>query len=101
MDPVARNQTQQSPDIDLDTVAAMAPVVARAATSVTAIAADELDAVAPDAPEVTRAQEIIELADDTVADYDLRTGTRIHPGREADTGIRPRWDTGTDLGLGL
>lgn len=89
------------PDIDLDTVAAMAPVVARAATSVTAIAADELDAVAPDAPEVTRAREIIELADVTVAGYDLRTGTRIHPGWEHGTGIGPRWDTGTDLGLGL
>ena len=68
------------PDIDLDAVAAMAPVVARAAAAVAAIAADELDAVAPDAPEVTRAREIIEIADGTVAVYDLRTGTRTHPG---------------------
>ena len=78
------------PDIDLDTIAAMAPVVARAATAVTAIAADELDTLAPDAEEVTRARRIIELADDTVAGYDLRTGTRT----------RPSWDTGRDSGLG-
>ena len=89
------------PDIDLDTVAAMAPVVARAATAVTAIAADELDAVAPGAPEVARAREIIEIADGAVAVYDLRTGARTHPGREAGTRVRSRWDTGTDLGPGL
>jgi len=68
------------PDMDLDTVAAMAPAVARAATSVTAIAADELDAVAPEALEVTLARENIELADGTVAAHDLRTGARTHPG---------------------
>jgi len=73
------------PDIDLDTVAAMAPRIAQAATSVTAIAAGELDALAPGAPEVTRARHIVELAVGTVAVHDLRTGTRIHPGREADT----------------
>ncbi|MCY3642074.1 MAG: nucleotidyltransferase domain-containing protein [Acidimicrobiaceae bacterium] len=88
------------PDIDTDTVAAMAPRIARAATAVTAIAADELDAVAPGAPEVTRAQEIIELADGTIAVYDLRTGTRIDPGTEYHNTIRSRWDTGTDIGLG-
>lgn len=88
------------PDIDSDTVAAMAPRIARAATAVSAIAADELDAVAPDAREVTRAQEIIELADGTVAAYDLRTGTRIDPGTEYHNTIRFRWDTGGDVGLG-
>ena len=77
------------PDTNLDTVAAMAPVVAQAATSVTAIAADELYVLAPQAPEITRARHIIQLADDTVADYDLRTGTRIRPGWEADTKTRP------------
>lgn len=69
-------------DIDSDTVAAMAPRIARAATAVTAIAADELDAVAPGAEEVTRAREVIEIADSAVAGYDLRTGTRIGPGWE-------------------
>ena len=88
------------PDIDTDTVAAMAPRIARAASAVTAIAADELDVVAPGAPEVTRAQEIIELADGTIAVYDLRTGTRIDPGTEYHNTIRSRWDTGTDVGLG-
>lgn len=48
--------------------------------------------------EVTLARENIELADDT---YDLRTGTRTGPGWEYDTGIRPRWDTRGDIGLGL
>ncbi|MDE0162652.1 MAG: nucleotidyltransferase domain-containing protein [Acidimicrobiaceae bacterium] len=89
------------PDIDSDTVAAMAPRIARAATAVTAIAADELDAVAPGAPEVTRARQIIELADGTIATYDLRTGTRIDPGTEYHNTIRSRWDTGGDFGLGL
>ena len=88
------------PDIDLDTVAAMAPRIAQAATSVTAIAADELDVLAPQAPEITRARHIIELADDTVAVYDLRTGARIRPGWEADTRTRPSWDSGRDVGLG-
>ena len=67
------------PDIDLATVEAMAPPVAHAATSVTAIAADELDALAPEAAEVARARRIIELADDTLAGHDLRTGARIGP----------------------
>ena len=89
------------PDIGLDTVAAMAPRIARAATSVTAIAADELDAVAPGAPEVTRARHIIELADGTIAVYDLRTGTRIDPGTEYHNTIRSRRGTGGDFGLGL
>ena len=89
------------PDIDSDTVAAMAPRIARAATAVTAIAADELDAVSPGAPEVTRARQIIELADRTIATYDLRTGTRIDPGTEYHNTIRSRWDTGGDSGLGL
>ena len=89
------------PDIGLDTVAAMAPRIARAATAVTAIAADELDAVAPGAPEVTRARQIIELADGTIAVYDLRTGTRIDPGTEYHNTIRSRRGTGGDFGLGL
>ena len=89
------------PDIGLDTVAAMAPRIARAATAVTAIAADELDAVALGAPEVTRARQIIKLADGTVAVYDLRTGTRIDPGTEYHNTIRSRWDTGGGFGLGL
>lgn len=89
------------PDIGVDTVAAMAPRIARAATAVTAIAAEELDAVAPDAPEVPRARHITELADGTVTAYDLRTGTRIGPGWEYGTGIRPRWDTRGDIGLSL
>lgn len=89
------------PDIDSDTVAAMAPRIARAATAVTAIAADELDAVAPGAPEVTRARHIIELADGTIAVYDLRTGTRIDPGTEYHNTIRSRRGTGGDFGLGL
>ncbi|MYD06533.1 MAG: nucleotidyltransferase domain-containing protein [Acidimicrobiaceae bacterium] len=89
------------PDIGLDTVAAMAPRIARTATAVTAIAADELDAVAPGTPEVTRALEIIELADGTIAVYDLRTGTRIDPGTEYHNTIRSRRGTGGDFGLGL
>ncbi len=67
------------PDIDSDTVAAMAPRIARAATAVTAIAADEVGAVAPDAEEVALARENIELADGTVAAYDLRTGSKLRP----------------------
>ncbi len=55
------------PDIDVDAVAAMAPSIARAAISVTAIAADELDSLAPAAAEVTRARRIVELADGTLA----------------------------------
>ena len=76
------------PDIDLDTVAAIAPRIARAATSVAAIAADQLDTLAPEAPEVTRARRIVELANDTLTDFDLRTGSRIRPSWEAsrDTG---------------
>ncbi len=78
------------PDIDLAAVAAMAPPTAQAATSVATIAADELDALAPGADPVARARRIVELADDTLAGYDLRTGTRIRPNRGA----------GTDTGLG-
>ena len=77
------------PDIDLATVEAMAPAIAHAATSVTAVAADELDAVAPAAPEVTRARHIIELADETLTGHDLRTGARIDPSRSAGTDIDP------------
>ena len=79
------------PDIDLATVEAIAPAIAHAATSVTAIAADELDAVAPAAPEITRARHIIELADETLTGYDLRTGARIGPSRDAGTGIDLGW----------
>lgn len=66
-------------DIDLEVVAKMAPRLARAAISVTAIAADVLDALAPQAEEVTRARLIIERADGIVAGYDLRTGTPTRP----------------------
>ncbi|MCY4665748.1 MAG: nucleotidyltransferase domain-containing protein [Acidimicrobiaceae bacterium] len=72
------------PDIDLDAVAAMAPRVAQAAIAVAAIAADELDGLAPGVAEVTRARRILHLADDTLASYDLRTGARV----------RHSWDTG-------
>ena len=78
------------PDIDLSTVEAMAPRIAHAATSVAAVAADELDGSAPGAAEVTRARRIVELAADTLAGYDLRTGVRTGPSRDA----------GADLGLG-
>jgi len=33
------------------------------------------------------ARHIIELADETLTGYDLRTGARIDPGRSAGTGI--------------
>ncbi|MCY4423790.1 MAG: nucleotidyltransferase domain-containing protein [Acidimicrobiaceae bacterium] len=79
------------PDIDLATVETMAPPIAQAATSVTAIAADELDALAPTAPAVTLARHIIELADETFTGYDLRTGTRIDPSRSAGTDIDLGW----------
>ena len=78
------------PDIDLSTVEAMAPRIAHAATSVAAVAADELDRLATGAAEVARARRIVELADDTLAGYDLRTGAKAGPSRDA----------GTDLGLG-
>ncbi|MCY4069179.1 MAG: nucleotidyltransferase domain-containing protein [Acidimicrobiaceae bacterium] len=50
------------PDIDPSVVAALAPRIAQAATSVTSIAADELAASAPQAPEIARARRVIELA---------------------------------------
>ena len=52
------------PDIDLVTVSALAPLVARAAVAVTGIAADEIAAHAPDARAVARARRYI---DQTVA----------------------------------
>ncbi len=88
------------PDIDVDAVAAMAPSIARAATSVTAIAADELDSLAPAAAEVTRARRIVELADSTLDSYDLRTGARTRPSWDDDSRTRSSWNAGRDSGLG-
>lgn len=64
------------PDIDVAAVAAMAPLIARAATSVTALAADELEGLAPGDGAVARARRIVKLAGDTLASHDLRTGAR-------------------------
>ena len=70
------------PDIDLDAVAARAPRIARAAISVAAVAADELDGLAPGVEQVTRARRIVGLAADTLASYELRTGARVRTGRD-------------------
>lgn len=78
------------PDIDLDAVAALAPLIAQAATSVTALAADEMQGLAPGAAAVARARRIVGLADDTLVGYDLRTGARA----------RASSDIGRDSGLG-
>ena len=48
------------PDIDPATVEAIAPLIARAATSVTASAVDELDVSAPEAAEVARARRTMD-----------------------------------------
>ena len=55
-----------------------------------ALAAHELDRLAPGVDEATRARRIVGLADATLAGYDLRTGTRIRTSRDAG---RARDDT--------
>ena len=78
------------PDIDLAAVAAMSPRIAQAAISVAALAADELDRLAPGAAAVARCQRIVALAGDTLAGRDLRPGAVASPGR----------GSGRDSGLG-
>jgi len=70
------------PDIDLDAVAAMAPRIAQAAIAVAAVAAEELDTLAPGVEQVTRARRIAGLAGDTLAGYELRTGARVRTSRD-------------------
>ena len=83
------------PDIDLAAVSALAPIIARAAVTVTGIAADEIAAHAPDARAVARARRHI---DQTVAILDQTA--YLDPDDLTRMRARPSRDTGRDYDFG-
>ena len=67
------------PDLDLATVAALAPRIAKAAVAVTGIAADEIAAHSPAAGAVTRARRVVDQTAHALDHHDLLTGRRARP----------------------